>query len=324
MNIITRIQILITALSLGASAAVAQQDESTTVGRAFSGVKLIKINATGGTFELSHSSTSVVQVSVTYNLDKKKYHPIFEQTDSTVFLKEEFVYKPTGTQQATWQVKIPDGLHIQFSSVAGDLNITNLKVDLSASSFSGNYTWKNTSGNCTIESPGGDIKVDYHYGNINIKGRSGNAIISKHTGNLNITTGPGDVTLSEVTGGISVTTGSGSIQAQRVTLTQKSSLNTLAGAAELWLAAPIKYPLSIDTKSGPAILHCKGNQLEGMLIMTANKKSGGIKAPFTLNKTEEIKDEATGTLRIRNTLQLGSSNNVISFDTESGVIVIKK
>lgn len=296
----------------------------TTVGRGFRGVKLIKINTTGGTMNVGRSNTGMVQVTVTFNLDKKDYHPVFEQTDSTLFLKEDFIFKPSTISESIWQVDVPDGLAIQYSSKAGDLNVQNLKIDISASSFSGNYNWKDVTGNSTIESPGGDTEIENYRGYIAIKGRSGNVIISKATGNVEINVGPGDITLKDVTGNISVTTGSGSIQAERVTLTQNSSFNTDVGAAELWLAAPVNSDLSISTKSGPAIIHCKGMKLEGTVVMTANKKSGGIKWPFTPGKTEEVKDEASGVLRIRTTLQLGTSTNSINLSTESGVIVVKK
>jgi hypothetical protein len=296
----------------------------TTVTKAFGDVKILDISTTGGTIVLGRSGTQMVQVYINYNLDKKKYQPLIEKKDSVLYLKEEYRYKPSPTARSTWQINIPDGLRVQYSSNEGDLDINSLTVAVVANSLSGNYHWNNVNGNSTVTTQDGDIKIEKYQGDLDIKGRAGDVGIAKSVGALSINTNQGDILLTEVTGGFSVATGNGSIRAQRIHITQESTLSSVSGETELWLGAPVKADLTVKTNTSPVILHCNSMKLDGTLVLTANKNSRGVHSSFPLGTSEEIKDESNGTLRVRNTLRLGSSGNVVSVSTETGGIAVRK
>lgn len=296
----------------------------TTVTKAFDDVKVIDISTTGGTIVLGRSSSQMVQVYINYNLDKKKYQPLIEKKDSVLYLKEEYRYKPSATARSTWQINIPDGLRVLYTSNEGDLDINNLVVDIVANSHSGNYHWNNVTSSATITTPDGDIKIEKYQGDLAVKGRAGDVRVAKSTGTFDVNTNQGDILLTEVAGGFFVATVNGSIRAQRISITQASKISSVSGEAELWLGAPVKADLAAKTTSSPVILHCNSVKLDGTLVLTANKNSNGVHSSFPLGNSEEIKDESNGSLRVRNTLQLGSSGYVVSISTETGAVVVRK
>lgn len=294
------------------------------VSKTFSGITKIKINTSSGDIALVKGSSNDVQVKVTFTYDADDYQPVFEQSGSTLTLKEDFHNKRSVSGNCKWTLTIPDGLDLRASSGSGNVQATDLKVTISANTGSGNYTWKNVSGDSDINTGSGDIELDAFQGKIDLNTGSGDITVAKSNGDVHANTGSGNISMMGVKGGISANTGSGNIKAQELNLTSKGSFNSGSGRVVLVLSAPLTQNLSLNSGSGDAVLDCNGTKLEGKLVMTASKRHGDIKAPFTFDKTEEINDNGDDNTRIRKTVQLGSSDVEIKISTGSGTAEVKK
>ena len=318
MNSYTQKSILLFAFVAAALVANAQE-----INKTFSGVKKIKINTSSGDLILAKGSSNDVQVKVTFTYGTDEYQPVFEQSGSTLTLKEDF-NKRSVSGKSTWTLTIPDGLELRASSGSGDVEASDLKVTISANTGSGNYNWKNVTGDSDINTGSGDISLDAYHGNIDLNTGSGDIRLDKTTGDVHANTGSGNIAMANVKGGITANTGSGNIKAQELNLTSKGSFNSGSGTVVLVLSSPLTHNLSLNSGSGDAVLDCKGTKLEGKLIMTASKKHGQIKAPFTFDKTEELNDNGNDNVNIRKTVQLGTSDVEIKISTGSGTAEVRK
>lgn len=318
MNTFTQKSIFVIALVFAAFVSGAQ-----TVSKTFSGIKSVKLSTSSGNVVLIKNSSNDVQVKVSSTYDKGDYEPIFEQSGSTLTLKENF-NKRSVSGQSNWELTIPDGLDLSVTSGSGNMEASDLKFNLKANTGSGDYTCRNVSGESKINTGSGTIKLDTYQGNIYLNSGSGDISISKSNGDLHANTGSGDISIAGSRGGILANTGSGDIRAQEVALTSKGSFNSGSGRVSLVLSAPLTSDLSLNSGSGDAVLDCKGTKLEGKVIMTANKQNGDIIAPFSFDKTEELNDNSDDNVRIRKTAQLGTSINVIKISTGSGKAEIRK
>lgn len=303
-----------------AGALVAHAQE---INKTFSGVKKIRINTSSGDVILAKGNSNDVQVKVSYTYDTDEYQPVFEQSGSTLTLKEDF-HKNSVSGKSKWTLTIPDGLELRTSSGSGNVEANDLKVNVSANTGSGNYNWKNVSGDSDINTGSGDINLDACQGDIDLNTGSGDISLDKTNGDVHANTGSGNISLTNLKGGVSANTGSGNINAQELNLTSKGSFNTGSGRVYLVLSSPLTHDLSLNSGSGDAVLDCKGTKLEGKLVMTASKRNGEIKAPFTFDKTEEVNDWGNDNTQIRKTVQLGSSNVEIKISTGSGTAEVKK
>jgi DUF4097 and DUF4098 domain-containing protein YvlB len=293
------------------------------INKTFSGIKKIKLNTSSGDIILAKGNSSDVQVKVTFTYDNSDYAPVFEQNGTALTLKEEF-NKQSVSGRAKWTLTIPDGIELRASSGSGNMDASDLKMTISANTGSGNYNWKNISGESDINTGSGDIELTSYQGNIDLNTGSGDIVVNQTNGDITANTGSGNILMSSVKGGISANTGSGNIKAQELNLTSKGLFNTGSGKVVVVLTAPLTKSLSLSSGSGDAVLDCKGSKLEGKLIMTASKRHGEIKAPYTFDKTEEINDSGDDNTRIRKTVQLGSSDIEIKISTGSGTAEVKK
>jgi len=110
MNSYTQKSILLFAFVAAALVANAQE-----INKTFSGVKKIKINTSSGDLILAKGSSNDVQVKVTFTYGTDEYQPVFEQSGSTLTLKEDF-NKRSVSGKSTWTLTIPDGLELRASS----------------------------------------------------------------------------------------------------------------------------------------------------------------------------------------------------------------
>ena len=305
-------------LVLAASAVYAQD-----VNRTFSGIKKINLSTASGDIILAKGSNKEVSVKVKFTYSTKDYEPIFDQDGSTLILKETFAKRNSANGSSNWTLTIPDGLDVKINSGSGNIEATGLEVSVNSNTGSGDYNWTNVSGDSKINTGSGDIKIDQHTGDIDVNAGSGNIAVTQATGSVRANAGSGDLSFSMIKGGVSANSGSGNIKARDLTLTAKGAFNTGSGDVLVVLSAPLAYNLSVNSGSGDAIVDLKGSKLEGKLVMTANKKNGEIKAPFTFDKTETIDDEGSNE-RIRKTVQLGSSTVEVKIGTGSGTAEVRK
>jgi DUF4097 and DUF4098 domain-containing protein YvlB len=318
MNLFTYKSIGVFALVLAAGVAGAQ-----TITKNFTGVKNIRLTTSSGDVLLAKGGSQEVQVEVSSTYDKSDYQPVFEQSGSTLTLKENFDRRSV-SGHSTWKLTIPDGLDLHITSGSGNMEAADLKFTAKMNTGSGDYSWRNITGESSINTGSGKIELDAYQGDLRLNSGSGDIRISKSQGDLHANTGSGDISISGTRGGVFANTGSGDIRAQEVALTSKGMFNSGSGKVLLVLSAPLTADLSLNSGSGDAVLDCKGTALEGKVIMTASKKNGDIVAPFAFDKTEEINEGNHGDATIRKTVQLGSSTRVIKISTGSGTAEVRK
>src|SRR5258708_7734410 len=208
--------------------AVALVANAQEVNKTFSGVKKIKINTSSGDVILAKGSSNDVQVKVTFTYGTEEYQPVFEQSGTTLTLKEDF-NKRSVSGKSTWTLTIPDGLELRASSGSGDVEASDLKVTISANTGSGNYNWKNVTGDSDINTGSGDIKLDAYQGNIDLNTGSGDITLAKTNGDVHASTGSGNISMTGVKGGVHANAGSGDIKVQELNLTSKGSFNSGSG-----------------------------------------------------------------------------------------------
>jgi glutaminase len=82
------------------------------------------------------------------------------------------------------------------------------------------------------------------------------------------------------------------------------------------LSQGLEHDISVNSGSGDAVLDFNGNEISGLVIMTADKRQGEIHAPFPFDKEEEI--DNGGSTTIKKTARLGNESVEIRIGTGSG------
>ena len=298
--------------------------QSQEITKSFSGIKKINLSTSSGSCKLVKGSSNDVQVKVSFTYSPNNYHPLMEQDGSTLVLKEDFKNRDSYSGNSSWELSIPENMEVSFSSGSGSFGAVDLNVKVSFNSGSGDYGCANVRGDSKINTGSGNVIIAGYQGDLNANTGSGKISIAGLEGYLRANAGSGKIGLSKIKGACSVNVGSGDILATEITLTGKSSFNTGSGDASVTLAASPTDNISVNSGSNDATLDFGGNKIEGKVIMTANKKSGRIVAPFEFDKTEEIDDHDNDNLRIRKTVQLGTKDIEIKIGTGSGTAEIKK
>lgn len=293
------------------------------VNKSFSGIKKIKLNTSGGDCILVKGSSNDVKVSLKYTYSKEKFTPVMEQEGSTLVLKEEFE-RGSASGESTWTLTIPQNMELDFNTGSGSLRGEGLTLELKGNSGSGNVDLKNTDGEFKLNTGSGNIELTSFKGEVSANCGSGNITVDGASdAEVKANVGSGNIKIYNATGRFSANAGSGSVKADKLILTDKSSFNAGSGDVKVTLAASPAHSLSVNSGSGDAVVDFSGNKMEGTVVMTANKKNGDIRAPFSFDKTEEIDDDGNQ-VRIRKTAKLSDKDIQIKIGTGSGNAVIEK
>ena len=292
------------------------------VNKSFSGIKKIRLNTSGGDCILVKGSSDAVKVSLKYTYSKAKFMPVMEQAGSTLILKEEFE-RGSVSGESKWTLTIPQNMELDFNTGSGSLKAEGLALELKSNSGSGNVALKNTDGEFRLNSGSGNVLLAAIKGEVSANSGSGNIEVEGADGEVNANVGSGNIKIYNAKGMFSANSGSGHVKADKLVLTDKSSFNSGSGDVKVALAASPTHSLSVNSGSGDAVLDFAGNKMEGTVVMTANKKNGEIRAPFSFDKTEEIDDDGDQ-VRIRKTAKLSDKDIQIKIGTGSGKAVVEK
>lgn len=308
---------LTASLSLFVSwAAIAQSQLNKT----FSGVKRIQINTASGDCTIGKASSSSVTVDLSHTYGNN-YNPEIRQDGDRLVIKEKF-RSNSSKGESLWKLSVPDGVEVDFATGSGNLKVTDLAMDLKVNTGSGDISVQRLKGDLRGNTGSGHITLTETNGEIKVNAGSGDIEANKVTGELSLNCGSGDISIMESQASFSANTGSGKIKGTNLILTGSSRFNTGSGNAQVVLASAPAHDISLNSGSGDAILDFKGNKIEGLVVMKANKKNGVIKAPFEFDKTEEI-EQGGGQVVIKKTAQRGTSEVKVSIGTGSGVAQIK-
>ncbi|MGE0773280.1 MAG: DUF4097 domain-containing protein [Cyclobacteriaceae bacterium] len=316
---IRRISVVLLLASLAMPLAVLAQKEASNT---FKGIKRIRMSTGSGDVNIEKSNDANVSVQVTYTYDPNNYEPKMEQVGDRLEIQEVFKSKNSGRGESQWSLKIPDGLGVRFTTGSGNINISDLQIELTAVTGSGDITFSNLTGEIKSTTGSGDIELNRVKGELQATTGSGSITADSSSGEMSLTCGSGNIRLDNSQAAFKVATGSGDIRGRQIATTGASSFATGSGDATLALSASPAADLSVASGSGDAEVDFGGNVIQGEIIMKANKHNGDIVAPFEFDNVEEI--EMGDDTVIKKTVVRGSADKRISISTGSGSAVLRQ
>jgi len=285
------------------------------IDQTFSGISVIDISTGSSDCVVKKGPGSEVNVKLVHTFGDK-FKPSVEQKGSKLFIKES-QGNHSSRGQATWTLTIPNGKDLKFNTGSGDFRAADLELDISLNAGSGDFSLHGIKGKIVSNAGSGDLEVDNFSGDLTANTGSGDMAVNKVSGDVELNCGSGDIALSDIAGSIEANVGSGDIGADRVHLAGKSRFNSGSGDVYVGLSGSLKHDISVNSGSGDSVLDFNGNDINGTVVMTANKRNGEIHAPFAFDKEEEI-DNGSGHSTIKKTAVLGDGVVQIKVGTGSG------
>lgn len=308
------------------------------ISKSFDGITKVRIKTTSGDCDISRSTSSKVEVLLTFTYEEGEYEPELEQRGSTLMLSESFFGRNV-RGHAMWRITVPEKTDIEFSTASGNLKIKDLVSDIEAKTASGNVTANNLNGRLECGTASGDIEAENIQGKIRFGTASGNIHVRGAKGTLNLGAASGDVRTENLDGEFEFGTASGNIRirnakgafdvgaasgdvdATDIELTGKSEFGAASGDVELTLNAELANDIEASTASGNVTLSFNGKPIRGFIEMTANTEQGKIRAPFDFDKEETYTkgDQEY----VTKTVQKGTGPN-IKVSTASGTATLRE
>jgi archaellin len=286
----------------------------------FAGVRKIELTAASGNVIIVPGTGDDVTVTLVYTYEEG-FRPVMKQQGSTLVLKEEFD-RGSHDGHSTWTLSVPDNLDIHSNSGSGNFEASKVSVSLNANTGSGNVDLNDVTGEVRLNTGSGNLEVNAFDGTLHTNTGLGNMNVEDSRGDIRLNAGSGSIELKKVNGELQVGVGSGDIEAQEVVLAGQGSFNSGSGDVTVELGETPGYDISINSGSGNATLVLNGNEIDGTVVMIANKRGGRIEAPFDFDHTGEI-DDGHGT-RIKKSAELGDNNAEVKIGTGSGTASIRK
>jgi len=279
----------------------------------FSGITEIEISTGSSDCIVKKGTGNEVNVKLHHDRGNN-FKPTVKQSGSKLSIRENNQGSTNG--DATWTLSVPDGLELKFNTGSGDFQASDLDIELSLNAGSGDYQLENLTGSIKSNAGSGDLELESFDGELKANVGSGDLSVSKISGEIHLNAGSGDIELMDASAEIHANVGSGDIEADNIILAGEGNFNSGSGDVQVTLKESLKHDISVNSGSGDAALDFDGYTIDGVVIMTANKRHGEISAPFPFDKEEEIDhgDQTT----IRKTAKLGSGNVEIKIGTGTG------
>ena len=238
----------------------------------FSGVDAIKLGTGIGSVDILPSNSSSVEVKVVY--DDDKYELKMKKEGSTLSLKEKSVRDFKRGGEISWTLAVPSGVSVDINSGTGAIEIKDVNVDGKLNSGTGKIAVENIEGALDMNSGTG-------------------AVYAKNCeGAIKMNSGTGSVRASNVSGAINANSGTGSVSGSNLDVDGSSVFNSGTGSVNVSLAAELEGDITVNSGTGSATLDFNGHDIEGTIVMSCNKKSGSISAPFSFD-SEQIRNNKT-------------------------------
>ncbi len=309
-----------------------------TISKVFEGKKIIKIYTISADCVIEKSNDTKIYLDITYTYDAKKYTPAFIEKSNYLKLKEKFNGSSKG--KSLWNLKIPENSEVIFNSASGDLEISNLSLNIDSNTASGDFDLKDIIGKIDISTASGDMKLydfkgnlsfDSASGNLQIKNMEGNITYStasgdtkanKIIGNIKIKSASGDLVINGTKGAINAKTASGEIIINKVLFNGDSTFKSASGDISISLSGKNNHNLAISTASGDVELDFKGNKIHGYFeLITKKSNSDDIYSPFEFENSEIYKE--WGKNMVKKTIILENKTPKTKISSYSGSIKIK-
>jgi len=296
---------IIMAVALAATmfVAVAHAKSQERLKQSFEGIDRVKIETVSGDCVVEKGDGDVVKLTVlaTYS-PPDSFEPEVKARGGTLYLEENIRRSNSG--YSTWILTVPDGITIQFETASGDLSVSDVKGEFSASTASGDIEFETSSGEFEFSTASGDIRMD------------------KCQGVFEISTASGDIRTAGCEGEFDLATASGDIVARMVKISEESEFGAASGDIDVRLSSPLEYDLRLGTASGSAMLDLNGTPAKGRFELTAKVHSGDIDCPFKFDKEEEF--ERHGDDYVMKSFTKGSNEPLVMISTASGEAALRE
>ena len=131
--------------------------------------------------------------------------------------------------QSRFEIWVPTEFHCSIETEGGDLKIENLQGNIKANTGGGNISASETRYDVKVQTGGGDITIQESQGNVDVKTGGGDIEISKSGGTVTVTTGGGDISLKSVNNNCRIQTGGGDVYGDDI----KGDTNIETGAGDI-------------------------------------------------------------------------------------------
>ncbi len=269
----------------------------------FDGIDRIKIETVSGDCVVEKGEGKAVTLTVlgVYS-PPESFDPEVNQRGSTLYLEENIHGSNSG--YSTWILTVPDGIEIDFETASGDLSISEVNGNFSASTASGDIEIEESSGKYEFSTASGDIRMD------------------KCDGIFEISTASGDIRTAGCEGEFDLSAASGDIAARLVKISDESEFSTASGDVDVRLAAALNHDIRVGTASGSALLDLNGFPAKGRYEFTAKVRHGKINCPFDFD--EEDKFEEHGDEYVTKSFTKGTDIPLVMIRTASGEAALRK
>ena len=148
-------------------------------------------------------------------------------------------------------VRVPNGVDVIVTNLAGDITATNLVGELTVDTSSGQVEARAGQGDFRADTGSGDVLVSEHTGSVTADTGSGDVVVRNLKGSVRADTGSGDIRLENLTADrVSADTGSGDVIAEDVTVADDLSVDTGSGDVVVRGDLSGVRRIDIDTGSG--------------------------------------------------------------------------
>ncbi len=280
----------------------------------------LEIKTVSGDCYISKGKSDKIIVDLEYSTDPQDaFRPDFLERDNSLKLVERWYGSSSGT--VTWNITVPQGMEIKFSTASGDFTVENLKCQIDASTASGDVMLTECEGEFDLSTASGDIEMENCEGDFETSTASGDQDIQSCTGSFECSTASGDIDISDCEGDFDLSTASGDIETDDLTFEEASDFSTASGNLEITVAKSPSVELELSSASGNINFDLNGNKLDGTIQCETIKRSAHISSDIKFDKEEEFqRGENT---YLRKTIAR-NPNPVIYIKTYSGRISIKQ
>jgi len=266
--------IILTGLLIGLL--IAQEEK--TVNKTFEGIEEIEIELVLGDCEITKGADNKIHVLVTYTHSSDNFEPIFRERSGRLNLEEKFRGK-NGEGDSHWELKIPDGIEVEFESATGNLLLTNLTTELEGSSGTGNIEVRNSSGEFELNSGTGKVEI------------------KDSQGEFELNSGTGRVSVEMCEGEFDANSGTGKVEAINIKVNSKGDFNSGTGDVTVISPSGENFTLEINSGTNDAVLDMKGQKLKGYFEFRTQARSGKIRCSEKWDTEEEYQEGRTTYLK---------------------------
>jgi hypothetical protein len=238
-------------------------DEGTRIDTSlsFTGIQQLDINTVSGNCTLQPADDETLRVDLSYTFPESCFEPLYTKEEDVLELEEDF-FGGSCSGSSEWQITVPDGIDIEFSSASGHFTLTDHQADLSVSTASGH------------------IEVGLYEGQTYLSTASGHVTLENVSGTIEASSASGRVAATDGSGMLDLTSASGDVRCEGVVFTAASSFTSASGDVAVVVTESPDYDMHLSSASSQAVLNYNGHEVQGYFEFTARQDNGTIISPY--------------------------------------------